>query len=150
MAFVCIFTDTEGMPVWETLVGLTDVRSGRCRTPRQARVLIGSRVERLGSSAAVAIRQLREVTADALRELVGLAVAREEAIAAGVRIRHARIAADVLQPGLFDRRAERWAAAQSLVLDEALGRCHARVDALSRLKAVRAESPVLRFALLVE
>jgi len=65
-----------------------------------------------------------------------LAEAREQAIAEGLRHQRARIAASLLQPGLFDRRAERAAAAQNATLDEALDRCARRLDDLSRYGAV--------------
>jgi hypothetical protein len=65
-----------------------------------------------------------------------LAEARERAIAEGLRQQRARIAASLLQPGLFDRRVERAAAAQNATLDEALDRCSRRLDDLSRYDVV--------------
>jgi hypothetical protein len=57
---------------------------------------------------------------------------REQAIAEGLRQQRARLATSLLQPGLFDHRAERAAAAQNATLDEALARCAARLDELAR------------------
>ena len=65
-----------------------------------------------------------------------LAVARERAIAAALRQQRARIAASLLQPGLFDRRAERAGAAQNATLDEALEHCARRLDELARCRTV--------------
>jgi len=65
-----------------------------------------------------------------------LAVVREQAIAEGLRQQRARIAASLLQPGLFDRRADRAAATQNATLDEALDRCARRLDELARYTAV--------------
>jgi superfamily II DNA or RNA helicase len=59
---------------------------------------------------------------------------REAAIADALRESHARLSAGLLQPGLFDRRAERAAAAQATRVDEALERSRTRVDALDRLQ----------------
>ena len=59
---------------------------------------------------------------------------REAAIADALRESHARLSAGLLQPGLFDRRAERAAAAQATRVDEALERSRTRVDALDRLR----------------
>jgi hypothetical protein len=65
-----------------------------------------------------------------------LAEARERAIAEGLRQQRARIAASLLQPGLFDRRAERAGAAQNATLDEALEHCARRLDELARCRTV--------------
>jgi hypothetical protein len=86
---------------------------------------------------------------DVLRAVMTTGIEREEAIAAAVRLRHARVAADLLQPGLFDRRAERRAVSQSLVLEEALGRCHQHLESLERLSTLRSDTPALRFAVLL-
>jgi len=64
-------------------------------------------------------------------------------------LRHARVAADLLQPGLFDRRAERHAASQAGVLEEAIAQCQARLDELARLTVTQTGAPTLRFAVLL-
>jgi hypothetical protein len=55
---------------------------------------------------------------------------REQAIARAVEARHARLAAALLQPGLFDRRTERAATARASLVDEARSRAAARVTQL--------------------
>ena len=85
----------------------------------------------------------------ALEPLLQVAATRERAIVTLVRQRHARIAADLLQPGLFDHRMERRTATQAAVLEEALGRCNARLDTLTRLAGLAAEAPALRFAIVL-
>ncbi len=62
---------------------------------------------------------------------------REEAIVRALRESHARLSVGLLQPGLFDRRAERAAAAQAARVDEALVKSHVRLDALERLRRLR-------------
>jgi hypothetical protein len=62
---------------------------------------------------------------------------REEAILQALRESHARLSAGLLQPGLFDRRAERAASAQAARVDEAVVKSRIRLDALDRLRRLR-------------
>ena len=62
---------------------------------------------------------------------------RERAIADSLRQRHGRLSAELLQPGLFDRRAERAAASQTARVEEALAKSRARLDALERRRRLR-------------
>jgi hypothetical protein len=71
---------------------------------------------------------------------------REHAIADAIALDRSRLAARLLQPGLFDRRAERSIAAQRAVLDEALARCRVRIADLARARRPRADRPRLAFA----
>lgn len=102
-----------------------------------------------GSSADVLPRidpgPFAEAARAALEPAIRIATDRELAIDAAVRQRHARIAADLLQPGLFDHRAERRAAMQAAVLEEALARCRARLDLLARLERLAPAAPIPRF-----
>jgi hypothetical protein len=68
----------------------------------------------------------------AVNQSRSLAAARERAIADGVRQQRARLATLLVQPGLFDRRAERATAAQNATLEEALDRCTQRLAELDR------------------
>jgi hypothetical protein len=79
--------------------------------------------------------------ADAVR---GPGVQRLEAIAEDLRRTRARIAA--LQGSLFDRRADRAAAAQISVLEAALDRCALRLASLAALGAIEAGPRELVFA----
>jgi hypothetical protein len=65
-----------------------------------------------------------------MKMLIALLGGREQAIAKVLEERHARLAATLLQSGLFDRRIERAAAAQAAVLNEARSRVAARLIAL--------------------
>jgi hypothetical protein len=56
----------------------------------------------------------------------------------------------MLQPGLFDRRAERAATTQSIVLNDALARCDARLADLVRHGRVAVATRQLVFAVIVE
>jgi superfamily II DNA or RNA helicase len=72
---------------------------------------------------------------------------RERAIAEALLGERARLSAGLMQPGLFDRRFERAASAQRLLLEEAETRCRARLDLLDRMRNARAVLGRLAFAL---
>ena len=127
-----IFEDPELQPFWTTAIGIRehgrlmpvshDAIRNRVRVTQAAvEPSLNTIVDRLRSSLLSAIELPRS-----------LALAREQAIVEGLHGQRARIAASLLQPGLFDRRAERAAAAQNVTLDEALDRCAKRLDELAR------------------
>jgi superfamily II DNA or RNA helicase len=131
-----MFEDPEGQAFWMTVIGirehgrLTTVSREAIRTRIRASqgvvdASLNSFADRLLSSFVSTIQQPH-----------ALAVAREQAIVEGLRLQRARIAASLLQPGLFDRRADRAAATQNATLDEALDRCARRLDELARYTAV--------------
>ena len=148
LTFELVLSDDAGVPVWSMVVGSSEPRGGRT-------------VDSIEMAApAIAWHQHAEVLAGisdhmlsrarlALEPLLQVAATRERAIVTLVRQRHARIAADLLQPGLFDHRTERRTATQAAVLEEALGRCNARLDTLTRLAGLAAEAPALRFAIVL-
>lgn len=79
-----------------------------------------------------------QLVSDSLRATMALALEREHAIAREIAQRGARMALNLLQPGLFDRRAERHVAAQREVIDNALAHCHGRLAELLRQRAAAA------------
>jgi superfamily II DNA or RNA helicase len=136
----------DDLPVWTTMVGMDVVVSGAARSDIRSMVRdVGDCADRMD----VGLQRPIVEAIGALRESVSLSTVRERAICAGIRMRHARIAAELLQPGLFDRRAERRAAAQSSVFEEALAQCQSRIDDFARLAEPQAGPPVIRFAALL-
>jgi hypothetical protein len=90
------------------------------------------------------------VLADLQHALAGpldLMVERELAIVRRLQQRHARMAADMVQHGLFDRRTERAAAAQSALLEKALAQASERLRMLTGFKAARSGGYELAFAI---
>ena len=73
---------------------------------------------------------------------------REEAIARALRDSHARLSAGLLQPGLFDRHAERAAAAQTSRVDEAVAKSRARLTMLHRSRRLRLDERVVVFGVI--
>lgn len=150
-AFAVVMTDADGVPIWTTVVGLElPAPWYACRTPRDLRTSLATAAPSLDAAMEGAAIRLRTTAQNVMRAVMTIGVEREHAIAGAVRLRHARVAADLLQPGLFDRRAERRAVSQSLVLEEALGRCHQRLESLERLITLNSDPPNLRFAVFLD
>jgi hypothetical protein len=76
--------------------------------------------------------------------------AREHSLAGGLRSRHARLSAGLLQRGLFDRRDEHLAFAQTSLLEEALSQSANRLRELGGFDNLRIDAAELVFALLLD
>jgi len=123
--------DDIGHVVFETIAGVRDHRAGRS---------IDAGVE------LIAGRQHDAVVASASAEVarwLDLAERRELAIVTGLRDSHARLSATLLQPGLFDRRAERAAAAQASRVEEAVQQSRTRLKLLARARRLHAADRTL-------
>jgi hypothetical protein len=138
------FTNAVGQVVWHTLLGAAP--QAHATTPP-----IDS-LDATGRLIAATLDRDPEIELAALErsmhEHLDLARRREQAIAADIEAKRARLSASLLQRGLFDRRAERALAAQEAVLDEALGRCRTRLDEIADAKPIAAEARRLAFALI--
>jgi hypothetical protein len=135
-AYQLIFEDSELQPFWTTVIGIREGR--RLLDPSHDAIKRG--VQSLSSAIAPALiptlHGLLVRFHAALNQSRSLAAARERAIADGVRQQRARLATSLVQPGLFDRRAERAAAAQNATLEEALDRCRQRLADVDRRPTV--------------
>ena len=144
------FVDEGGRVIWESLVPLSaDVHRSGC-TRRWARALLTGREP--GLSREVQREQATRLAALA-REMqapVTLLTRREQAIARLLEERHARLAATLLQSGLFDRRTERAAAAQAIVLHEAQQRTAAKLTELAAAGRPLVEECRLVFAVALQ
>jgi hypothetical protein len=132
LAYRLMFEDPELQPFWMTVVGIREPG----RVMRASHEAIRTRIEASRAAfeptvTSIADRLLSSFLSSS-QPSHALAEARERAIVEGLRRQRARIAASLLQPGLFDRRAERAAAAQNATLEEALDRCARRLDELAR------------------
>jgi ERCC4-related helicase len=139
--------DAEGQFVWDTLLGITATIDVSSRRTRDLRTCIASD-DRLTTFVSVEHQRLLADAAQSMRVPLTLAARREQAIVETLRSHRARLAAMLLQRGLFDRRAERTAASHTAIVDEALGRCEARLRELDLLTRIEAESVDIRFAAL--
>jgi ERCC4-related helicase len=138
--------DADGQFVWDTLLGIGASLDVDTRSTRDLRAWVVASNERLTS---VVCNEHQRVISDAARSTgapLTLATRREHAIAETLTNQRARLAAMLLQGGLFDRRAERAAAAQTAVVDEALSRSAARLRELEQLARLTPEPVDIRFA----
>jgi superfamily II DNA or RNA helicase len=128
--------DSEQQAYWTTVVGIRE----RAHLNHFSNLGIRARVDSLSTLVDPVLTSITDRLLssflDAIHQTRSLAVGRERAIEEGLRQQRARLAASLLQPGLFDRRAERAAAAHNAVLDEALDRCAHRLAELARSDSV--------------
>jgi hypothetical protein len=128
--------DSEQQSYWTTVVGIRE----RAHLNHFSNLGIRARVDSLSTLVDPVFNSITDRLLssflDAIHQTRSLAVERERAIEEGLRRQRARLAASLLQPGLFDRRAERAAAAHNAVLDEALDRCAHRLAELARSDSV--------------
>jgi superfamily II DNA or RNA helicase len=130
------FVDASGQTVWDTVIGME-------MGVHRERIGTAARLRELFEHYARAIEPALEATHDEilarcwpmLRRYIATASMRERDIADALARSGARLAA--IQPGLFDRRADRLAAAQRATLEEAIARCRQRLAELSRLEHTR-------------
>jgi superfamily II DNA or RNA helicase len=125
--------DEAGHVVFETVTGLRDERIASA---------IDARIEQAAANHHDA---LVANTSSAIAVWLDLAARREDAIVATLRESHARLSATLLQPGLFDRRAERAAAAQAARVEEAARTSLARQTLLARARRLHAAERDLVF-----
>jgi len=122
--------DSEGRLVWETLVGAI----GTHRMVRAACAAdLRGFAERAWKQIQDHINSDGELLAGLTRRLrasVSVPLERERSIARAIQEHRARIASRLRQGSLFDRRAEREATSQRELLEQALSRCHARIEEL--------------------
>jgi superfamily II DNA or RNA helicase len=142
------FTDTDDELIWETVVGVAFDAFARKLGPfgdlREQATASGEALEPVFRDQHEAL--LGRLTT-VLEGPIALATSREQAIIAAAEYRHARLAA-LVQGGLFDRRAERRAAADTASLDELLTRCRARLQRLARRRHPMAGACDAAFALI--
>jgi hypothetical protein len=131
-AFQLGLSDDEGHVAFETIAGVhIDAEPGDVEVSED---IAGDHHQRVLVSVAAEIAPW-----------LTLSRCREEAIVCALRENHARLAAGLLQPGLFDRRSERAAAAQTARVDEVIVKSRVRLDALERLGRLRCAERRLLF-----
>jgi hypothetical protein len=152
LALRLLFIDPTGAITWDTIKGLAfgDIGPGS-RHPVDIRrwfdCSIGERVAPLAAAASIAHEAaLASLRRDVRASILPLLV-RERAILERLNGGNARLAAPLLQPGLFDRRAVRDADAQRRVAAEAAARAEDRIRALERHCDLRAGERSLVFAI---
>jgi hypothetical protein len=152
VALRLFFVDSTGAAVWETLAGiaidsdeaLDPLGAGRPRAWLEAVQQAGA-IPLAAAAAALHDAALASVRADACAE-ADAQLARERAILQRLARDQARLAAPVLQAGLFDRRALRERDAQRRLAGEAMARSRRRIVEIERQRTPAAGIRSLVFA----
>jgi hypothetical protein len=138
-AYRLVFEDAELQPLGATVIGVREDGHPQAPTNRAINRHIESLTTRLDLALSPSTQRLLASFLAALHRVRSLATERERAIVDGLRQQRAHLATSLVQPGLFDRRAERAAAARNATLDEALERCDRRLAELARSERVTIE-----------
>ncbi len=141
-AFHLSFADSSTRTVWTTLLG------AEAPSPLGSIESIGQAAESLASCLADHRGQKLASLEASLKAFFDQSGFRERALARVIESQRARLSTSLLQPGLFDRRAERAFSAQTAVLEEALARCRARLTEIESTAHIVAEPAHLAFAFL--
>ena len=146
-----VLTTSDGRLVWEALVPFAGTLTARRRySIRSMRTLLNTNSPALQTVLAnhcgLVLQQLRR----SVRPMLERYTAREHSLASVLRSRHARLSAGLLQRGLFDRRDEHLASAQTSLLEEALSQSASRLCELGGFDNLRIDAAELVFALLLE
>jgi superfamily II DNA or RNA helicase len=147
LGFRLVIVDADRRPMWETFMGVEACGPTPWLDSRYTRWIELS-APRLEPTLAIEGKRALASLDASLRTPLALASRRERAIAGSIAAQRARLAADLLQPGLFDRRAERLRAAQAAVLDEALAHCRAHLETISGIGHPAIERIRLAFAVI--
>jgi superfamily II DNA or RNA helicase len=127
--------DSAGQSLFEAVAALRDER-GPCELDEAVwRTIARHHAEVLAATSAEINRWAK------------LAIDREEALLRTLDATQGRLSAALVQPGLFDRRAERAAAAQATRIEEAAARSRTRLAAIARWRDLHAGECTLLFGI---
>lgn len=126
----------NGQLEWETLIGVrADHQWPRSESMADLRTHVDQSWTRVRNHVSIEHSRVTGHLLGWLRTSAARALEREDAIARALERHHARLAASLLQGGLFDRRTEREAAAQRELLEMALMHCRTRTEELRQRQA---------------
>jgi hypothetical protein len=146
-----LLTTNEGRLVWEALVPVAGALTVRRRCSiRPMRTLLSTELTTLQTVLANHAALLPKTLRPSMRSMLERYSAREHSLASVLRSRHARLSAGLLQRGLFDRRDEHLASAQTSLLEEAVSRSANRLRELGGFEELRVDVTELVFAVLLD
>jgi hypothetical protein len=134
-------TDSEDEELWDTLVGVAYSVGAHDHPAGAVASDLDLMCERLAPLARDHSAALVGRVKLALQQPTALALLREQAILAALDANQARLGASLIQPALFDRRAERASAAQREVLQDVVTRCRDRLARTRRMQQPLARDP---------
>jgi ERCC4-related helicase len=127
------FVDKAGFELWDTVIGIQAFLAGPIPVGAITAISSVTRAATAESHDCIC-RRLR----DELRVSIKPLIVREQAMLHALETRRGRLAAPLVQPGLFDRRALREGAAQQRIAKEAAAAAAERIRTLARLSNPRA------------
>jgi hypothetical protein len=137
----------DGRLIWEPLLPVTaDIRRKWSWTAAPTAIVLGPDHPALQQTLAHEAHHVVSLVRESMKTALDRWTRRERDLIAVLRTLHARLSDHVLQPGLFDRRSDRLAADQQLLLDEAVSQTAARVRELSDCANLRIDACELVFA----
>jgi hypothetical protein len=148
-AFRLAYDDESGVRRRDVLVGVTQPAGAVTASRAAVREFFTRHLPLATSVARTAQLDILASLQTDRRSLIDRACERELAILDDVRQHHARMAVRLLQPGLFDRRTERAASAQSAILNEVLAHGTIRLEELTRSATLSAGDCDFLFAVIV-
>jgi ERCC4-related helicase len=126
----------NGQLEWETLIGAhANHRWPRSESMADLRRRVDESWTRVRNQVSIDHSRVADHLIWRLKTSAARALEREDAIARALERHHARLAAGLIQGGLFDRRTEREATAQRELLEMALARCRTRTEELQQRQA---------------
>jgi hypothetical protein len=144
------FADEAGRLIWDALLPLQAAGARGPGTPAWARAWLAGWAPAFDAAALRAQEARLAELASLMRAGIALHSQREQALAAALEKRHARLAATLLQHGLFDRRSERATNAHALLMDDARSGTAARLIALQASGRPAVEERRLVFAVALQ
>jgi hypothetical protein len=142
---------TAGRVVWEALlpIGARTANIRRC-SPTLIRAVLDPDALALQHVVDEGSARLVARLTSSMQPALERWAERECNLMAVLRGRHARLSAALLQRGLFDRRDERLAAAQTTILEDALSQSAGRLRELSQCRDPQIDTRALLFAVVLE
>ena len=146
-----VLAGADGRVTWAALVPLAaEIQRTWSWTTTPAAIVLAPDHPALQQALALEASKVVNGLRESMRTAVERWTRREHELIAVVRSLHARLSQHVLQPGLFDRRSDRLAAEQQLLLDQALSQTTVRLQELSDCANPHIDACELVFAIQLE
>jgi superfamily II DNA or RNA helicase len=144
------FVDGSGRWLWDGTLSLRAQGTRVAATAVSARAALDPGAAGLTEAANTEIHARLAALADDMRPSVELLSGRERALIGALERQGARLGAALVQPGLFDHRAGRAAAAQVALLSRARDSCRERLRTLDAARNPHADERALVFAVALQ
>lgn len=137
--------DADGDPIWNAVMGISASMAGE--STQDLRQRLAALTAAFASTLAAATAEELARLAERQELFLTTAIARETAIADQLRSRRGRLAAELAQRSLFDRRSDNAAAERARIVAQAIHQCDERLRRLKARRQPAIGSTALAFAL---